>query len=522
MTILDYAILFLTLSALLILGLTGRSKNESIEAFFLGSRRLSWLRVGASLFATNFSASALVGITGAAYLTGIAIYNYEWIGILSLIFMAIVLYKMLLGAGIYTVSEYLNRRFDDRVMLFYSILTIFMIIFVDLAGALYVGGLILSSLIPSITANNVILFAVIFAGLYVLAGGLTAISRTNSLQFVIILLGSVTLAYFSFIEIQNVNGFPSALPENTLALIRPLDDRAVPWLGLITGIPVLCAYFWFANQNMLQWGLSAKSVRDAQYGLLFVGFLKLSVFFIIVMPGVFAIVLFPEIAEPDQVYLVLLTELLPAGALGLVMTGLGAALLSNTNSSLHAATTIFTLDIVRRLKNNFSERQLILISRSFTIIIIIASALWAREIAKFDTLFEYIQSTLSYLIPPMISIYLGGIFSRKITADAAFYSLLIGVGVSLSVLFGGRFLYDNTIHYLYVPLPICLLCFFSMYFLSYFEQNKNKQEETRSMLVWTRNDLGVSRAPPDRKLLILSIVLAILTIVFVLFFAFEG
>ena len=171
-------------------------RNTTRLRFFLGSRNLNWLKIGASLFATNFSASALVGITGAAYLTGIAIYNYEWIGILALIFMAIVLYKMLLGSGVFTISEYLKKRYDHRVMIFYSIFMIFMIIFIDLAGALYVGGLILSSLIPSLSVSNVILLAVIFSGVYVLAGGLAAISRTDSLQFLIIIAGSITVAYF--------------------------------------------------------------------------------------------------------------------------------------------------------------------------------------------------------------------------------------------------------------------------------------------------------------------------------------
>ena len=132
---------------------------------------------------------------------------------------------------------------------------IFMIIFIDLAGALYVGGLILSALIPSLSVSNIILLAVIFSGIYVMVGGLAAISRTDSLQFLIIIAGSVTLAYFSFASIQLIDDFQAGLPPESFSLIRSLDDRAVPWPGLITGIPILCAYFWFANQNMLQWGL---------------------------------------------------------------------------------------------------------------------------------------------------------------------------------------------------------------------------------------------------------------------------
>lgn len=518
----DYAILLITLPILLIFGLTGRKRNDTIEGFFLGSRNLNWLRVGASLFATNFSAAALVGITGAAYLTGIAIYNYEWVGILALIFLALVLYKILLGSGIFTVSEYLQRRFDDRVMLFYSVFVIVMIIFIDLASALYVGGLILSSLIPTLSLNNVIYFAVVFSGLYVLTGGLTAISRTDSLQFTIIIAGSVTLAYFSFGAIQNIDNYASLLSENSLSLIRPIGDRAVPWPGLLTGVPILCAYFWFANQNMLQWGLSAKSVQDAQIGLIFVGFLKLAVFFIVVLPGVFAAVLFPGIADPDKVYLVLLTELLPAGALGLVITGLGAALLSNTDSSLHAASTIFTLDIVRRFKSDLTDRQLIVVSRGFTVFIIFTGAVWAQEIAKFDTLFEYIQSTLSYSITPIITVYTTGLFSRRINANAAFYSLLIGAGASTALFVSQTVFGLFEVHYLYVPLPICVLCLISMYLISYFDSGGDKDKAPDLRLVWMKEKHSMSQDLGNSRILYLSVLLLMATLSLVGIFAFPG
>lgn len=516
----DYTILFVTLVTILFFGLAGKKKHDTLEDFFLGSRNLSWLKIGASLFATNFSASALVGITGAAYLTGIAIYNYEWIGILALIFMALVLYKMLLGSGVFTISEYLSKRYDHRVMIFYSVFMIFMIIFIDLAGALYVGGLILSSLIPSLSVTQIIMLAVIFSGVYVLAGGLAAISRTDSLQFLIIIAGSVTVAYFSVASIQLIDDFQAGLAPESFCLIRPLNDRAVPWPGLITGIPILCAYFWFANQNMLQWGLSAKSLRDAQFGLVFTGFLKLSVFFILVVPGVFAAVLFPGIDEPDKVYLILLTELLPAGALGLAMTGLVAALLSNTDSSLHAATTIFTLDLVRRGKPNLSDKQLILISRVFTLVIMIISAFWAREIDKFDTLFEYVQSTLSYSITPLVTVYVGGIFIKRITPNAAFYSLLIGIASSLSLAVLKNYIPIFDFHYLYVPLPICILCLISMFTISYFDASaSDKAVVLDKHLTWSGAEHSVIEVLKDRALLVATVLLLISTLSFVFLFA---
>jgi SSS family solute:Na+ symporter len=340
------------------------------------------------------------------------------------------------------------------------------------------------------------------------------------LQFLIIIAGSVTLAYFSFASIQLIDDFQAGLPPESFSLIRSLDDRAVPWPGLITGIPILCAYFWFANQNMLQWGLSAKSLRDAQFGLIFTGFLKLSVFFILVVPGVFAAVLFPGIDEPDRVYLILLTELLPAGALGLAMTGLVAALLSNTDSSLHAATTIFTLDLVRRRQPNLDDKQLIFISRAFTLVIMIISAFWAREIDKFDTLFEYVQSTLSYSITPLVTVYVGGIFYKRFTSNAAFYSLLIGISGSLSLVILKNYIPLFDFHYLYVPLPICLLCLISMFVITYFDTSYSERDDKLDKnLTWSVKEHSVLEILKDRQLYISSALLLVCTFLFVIYFA---
>jgi SSS family solute:Na+ symporter len=271
---------------------------------------------------------------------------------------------------------------------------------------------------------------------------------------------------------------------------------------------------------MLQWGLSAKSLRDAQFGLIFTGFLKLSVFFILVVPGVFAAVLFPGIDEPDRVYLILLTELLPAGALGLAMTGLVAALLSNTDSSLHAATTIFTLDLVRRRQPNLDDKQLIFISRAFTLVIMIISAFWAREIDKFDTLFEYVQSTLSYSITPLVTVYVGGIFYKRFTSNAAFYSLLIGISGSLSLVILKNYIPLFDFHYLYVPLPICLLCLISMFVITYFDKSySEKDDKLDKNLTWSVKEHSVLEILKDRQLYISSALLLVCTFLFVIYFA---
>ena len=202
------------------------------------------------------------------------------------------------------------------------------------------------------------------------------------------------------------------------------------------------------------------------------------------------------------------------------MTGLVAALLSNTDSSLHAATTIFTLDLVRRRKPNLNDKQLIFISRTFTLFIMIVSAFWAREIDKFDTLFEYVQSTLSYSIAPLVTVYVGGIFFKRITPNAAFYSLLIGIACSLSLVILKNYIPIFDFHYLYVPLPICLLCLLSMFVITHLDTASYKKPSALDKnLTWSVEEHSAIEILKDRYLLISSILLLTCTFLFVIYFA---
>ena len=515
---LDYLVLISFVAGFVLLGLSGKGSHDAAEDYFLAGRSLRWYHIGASLFSTNFSASALIGITGAAYLTGVAIYNYEWVGIFALIFMALVLVKVLRGSRIYTVAEFLARRYDERSMVIYSIFLVFLLIFIDLAGALYVGGLLISSIIPSLSPRMVIFLVVSFTGIYSVTGGMRAVSRTDTLQSTVVIAGAVLISVFAFMRVNALPDWRAELPDNALSLLRPLDDRAVPWPGLLTGIPILCAYFWLTNQNMVQWVLSARSARDAQYGVLFAGLLKLPVMFIIVLPGVFAAVLFPGMTEPDRIYPVLMTELLPAGAMGLVMAGLTAALMSNTDSTLHAASTIFTMDFIRRLRPEISGRALIYVARFVIVVTILISALWAPNIGDFGSLFEYVQGVLTYSVTPFVVIYLTGIFWPRATPSAAFYTLVLGLTAAILVAVSNIVMGWIDIHYLYVPLPMALLCLGSMVIISLADTPPKPEPE----LLWQHYRNAAPDAVPaevtDRPLLAVVFGLSALTFGLVLLF----
>ena len=515
MTLLDGIILGGLILCFLAIGLIGDSKTETTADYFLAGRKLKWYQIGFSLFATNFSASALIGLTGAAYITGIAIYNYEWVGILALVFFALILVGVVRGSRVYTIAEYLTERYDERVKALYSVFIIFLIVFIDMAGSLYAGGLLLGEIIPGLSANAVIILVMIMAGLYSVVGGLKAISKTDMFQSIVLMLGAFLIAYYSITASGGWQNLVANAPKESLSLIRGLDDRAVPWTGLVTGIPILCAYFWLTNQNMVQWVLSAKSQTDARRGLLFAGFLKLPILFIVIIPGVAAVSLIPGITEPDRIYPAMLLELLPAGVLGIVLAGFVAALMSNTDSTLHAASTIVTMDFVRRWKPEITSHQLVGIGRITTIIIIGISALWAPMIGNFGTLFEYVQGVLSYAVAPFVVVYLGGLFWPRATAKGAIAAIAAGLSTAIAIGILGDGLDLIKIHYLHVPLPVALISTITLIIVSCSSPAPNVEPR----LLWSvsrASDASRTNIKRDR---LWAALLLLLT--FILVFAFR-
>lgn len=457
MSLIDGIILLGLIALFLTIGIFGQTKTDSTADYFLAGRKLRWHQIGFSLFATNFSASALIGITGAAYAIGIAIYNYEWVGIIAMILFALVMVRVIRGSRVYTIAQYLGERFDDRVKTLYTIFVIFLLVFIDMAGSLYAGGLLLNQFIPGLSANAVIFLVMLMAGLYSVVGGMTAIARTDMYQSLVLLLGAVMIAWFSLSAVGGWEAFIETAPPESLSLIRGLDDRAVPWTGLLIGVPIICIYFWVVNQNMVQWVLSANTQADARRGLLMAGALKTLCLFLIVLPGIAAISFLPGLSEPDRVYPAMLLELLPSGILGLVLAGFVSGLMSNTDSTLHAASTMITMDFVRKRRPDVAPKTLILVGRLTTILIIGISALWAPNIGRFGTLFEYIQTLLSYSVAPLVVVYLGGMFWSRATAAGAVAALIAGFGSALAIAIMGDGLDLFSLHYLHVPLPVAVI-----------------------------------------------------------------
>ena len=509
MSALDLGVLGGLLLVFLLIGLTGPKTTDTASEYFLADRSLRWYQIGFSLFATNFSASALIGITGAAYVIGIAIYNYEWVGILILVFFAVFMVRVVRRSQAYTIAEYLARRYDDRTRTLYSAFIIFLLVFIDMAGSLYAGGLLLEQFLPGLSSQAIIIVLMLLVGLYSVVGGMSAISRTDIFQSLVLIAGAVMITIFVAQQFGSWEEFVAGAPDQSLNLIRPISDRAVPWTGLIIGVPLIGAYFWLVNQNMVQFVLGAESETEATRGLLFAGALKIIGLLCIVLPAIAVAAIIPGLDTPDRIYPTMISTLLPTGMLGFVLAGFAAALMSNADSTLHAASTLITMDFVHRRKPGAGSERMVRTGRITTCIIIAISAVWAPQIARFGTLFEYVQGLMAYAVAPFVVVYLGGMFWSRATAFAAFWALVGGLltAVTLWLLVYGLEWVD--IHYLHVPMPIAFVSAILLVTLSL----SRPPAPVDPVLIWSRRTGAQSRSRLDAGLALGVIVMTCATVV---------
>jgi SSS family solute:Na+ symporter len=428
---LDLVVVFLYVVFIVWLGLYLVRRMQTADDYFLAGRSLTWWLIGFSLFASNVSSSTLLGLASSAYGTGIAVYNYEWMATLVLIFFVVFILPFYLRTRVYTIPEFLERRFDGRARLYFSGLLIVLNILVDTAGALYAGALVLKILYPEVPIWMAVGLLGFLAGLYTVAGGLKAVVYTDAVQAVLLLLGALLVAVFSFQAVGSWEVVTQRVPVRDLSIILPADDPVLPWPGLVTGVFLLGFYFWCTNQFMVQRVLGARDMNHGRWGSLFAGLLKLPVLFIMVLPGIFARILYPPeqfpmlAANTDLIYPTLLFDLLPVGIRGLVITALVAAIMSSVDSTLNSASTLVTMDFIRRFKQRDSH-ALVGTGRWVTAVFMALAILWAPQIVRFPNLWTYLQAMLAYLSPPVVACFLMGIFWKRATRGSAFVGLLVG------------------------------------------------------------------------------------------------
>jgi solute:Na+ symporter, SSS family len=452
----DWLVVALYGVLLLIVGFSTARRHARAEDYFLASRNSRWPAIGMSLFSSNISSTALIGLAGAAYATGISVYDYEWSAAVVLVVFCLFLLPFVLRSRVYTMPEFLERRYDARARMYLALLTLFLNVFLDSACALYSGSLVCQLLLPTVPLLLITTTLAGVAGLYTIAGGLRAVIYTETLQAVVLLGGAIVIAVEAFYSAGGWHTVMTRIDPAALSLIRPIGDPTVPWPGLLFGIPVLGFYYWCTNQFIVQRVLSAYDLEHGRRGVLLAGALKLSVLFLMVLPGTCAILLFPHLAHSDAVYPTLIFNLLPAGLMGLVVASFVAATMASVASTLNSASTLLTMDIVKRFRPNLSDARKVRIGKLSTAGFLLLAVLWSWQVARFGSLWTYLQAVLAYAVPPIVALFGVGLFWRGANATGAWIMLVTGTICGFGMFLSNVIFHYTHLHFLYVA-PILLV-----------------------------------------------------------------
>lgn len=425
----------------------GHRKNT--EDYFLAGRALPWWAIGASLIASNISAEQIVGQSGQGFAVGIAIAAYEWQAAIVLIIVAKYFLPIFLKRRIYTMPQFLDQRYGAGVKNLMSVYWVALYTAVNLTGVLWLGGLTISTLTGGDVLYSMMGLAA-FAVIYSLYGGLKAVALTDIIQVVILILGGFAITWFALDALPAegaLGGFGYLMQEmpGHFEMILDSDHPAygdLPGIWtLLGGLWVLHFSYWGFNQYIIQRALGAESLAEAQKGLAFASFLKLLIPFIVVIPGIAAVILAQQgmldgealASRSDQTYGQLM-GFAPAGLRGLVFAALIAAVVSSLASMMNSISTIFTMDLYRTFQPERGERHYVMVGRMAAFAAIIAALFLAEPFqGSFESAFQTVQEYTGYIAPGIVIVFLLGFFDSRANTPGAFTALIGSVAMNLIV-----------------------------------------------------------------------------------------
>ncbi|XP_077970602.1 sodium/mannose cotransporter SLC5A10-like [Styela clava] len=444
------------------------SSRRSVKGYFLAGRSMSWLPVGASLFASNIGTGHFIGLAGTGAANGIAIGSFEWIAPYLILLLGWVFLPVYVSCGVYTMPEYLRKRYGgQRLRIAMSVISMMLYVLTKIAVDIYAGALFIQ-LALGINMYLAIVSLLVVASVYTILGGLKAVIYTDTMQTVVMLIGGVLVMAMSFAKIGGYNvleeRYMNAIPKTTIDswgtsnsttcgvpradsfhIFRDAVDSDLPWPGMLSGIFLLGTWYWCTDQVIVQRALASNSIQHAKGGCVLAGFLKLIPMYIIVMTGMVSRVLFPdEVAcvEPSEcervcqnpegcsniAYPKLVLEVLPTGLRGIMVAAMLSALMSSLTSIFSSTSTIFTLDIWTRIRKTATEKEQLIVGKITVVLLVAISILWIPILltSAGGQLFIYLQGIQSALGPPIFAIYFYGILFPRINEKGAFWGLIVG------------------------------------------------------------------------------------------------
>jgi solute:Na+ symporter, SSS family len=439
----DLVIIIIYIIGILSIGLYSIRKSKmNSDNYFLAGRDLKWLVVGAALFASNISTIHMVGLAASGYNEGFVWGNFEWMAIPTLVLLALVFAPYYFKTKISTLPEFLEKRYGADSRTFVAFMGIVAALFIHLGMSLYAGAVVFQSFFGINVYISIILISIVTA-VYTVIGGLRAVMITESIQTIILITGALLVTIFGILAlpahgISSFASFKAALKPGQLSMlhssasIKSLSPDGVnsglTWYAVFLGYPVLGIWYWCTDQTHVQRILGARAIEDAQKGSLFAGFLKILPVFILILPGVIGFVLYRNIigSNANQTFPVLITHLLPVGIRGIVAAALLAALMSVVAAALNSSATLFSVDIVKRFRPKTTDREQVKVGRIAAVIMMILAMLWSTQGGNFTSIFEAINKIAAAMAPPITTVFLLGVFSKRGTREASIVTLIVG------------------------------------------------------------------------------------------------
>ncbi len=515
----DYLTIIVYLVGIVGLGIWAgfrRRKGGEGSHYFLAGNTLTWPVIGLAMFAANISTVHLVSLAESAYKYGLIYGNFEWMAGFILILLSLFFAPLYLRSRVPTLPDYLERRFNRNCRDWLAIISIISAVVIHIGVALYTAAWVLRGIIgvppdAQILGIDSLMFFIItlglLTGIYTMLGGLLAVVWTESVQTILLLVGAVVITLVGFIKIggweiltQTLQTEPHPMANipgsginwgtsNFLSMLRTSDDPSgLPWYSILLGYPVLGIWYWCCDQTIVQRVLAAKDEKQARLGPLFCAFLKILPVFFFVLPGIICVALVqnnyfggeaPRSAA--DTYTFMITHMLPVGLKGLIAAAMLAAAMQTCSAALNSTATLFSYDIVKRWKPDTTDHKLVVIGKITTIAATILAIVLSPIFGHYSTIIEGLNKLISYIAPPITTVFLLGVFWKKASGKAAFITLISGAVLGLVIFYldwNGIFVSN----FMMTAFYLLVLCFVIMIISSFMFPEPLKEEA--KILVW--------------------------------------
>jgi SSS family solute:Na+ symporter len=480
MHLVDWLVIALYFGILLAIAwwVIGKAKDTP-DDYFLAGRNLGWFIIGASIFASNIGSEHLVGLAGSGATDGVAMAHYElhaW----CLLVLGWVLVPFYMRSKVFTMPEFLERRFSPTARWILSIISLVAYVLTKIAVGIFAGGIVFGTLLPGMRLDLGFavldsfwigsMLVIVATGLYTVLGGMRAVAYTETVQTVVLVLGSVLVTVFGLIKLGGWTELRAVLGSDMFNLWKPLIPDGMegtwapvketgriawyfngnyPWLGMLFCAPIIGLWYWCTDQYIVQRALGAPNEQQARRGSIFAAFLKLLPVFIFIIPGMicFALAVSGKVpalahlvgpdgqalrAESQAAFPLMVAHVLPLGVRGIVVAGLLAALMSSLAGVFNASSTLFTMDFYRKIRPQASAHRLVWIGRVATTAMVLIGLFWIPVIQGAKGLYDYLQTVQGYLAPPIFVVFFLGVFSKRLNAKGCLAALITGFVLGVS------------------------------------------------------------------------------------------